>query len=153
MESGEPKGLFRLLDHTADLCLEISGSDLPELFANAILAVYRLLGLPPDATLHAGDHDHEDASFVVAGVDQEDLLVRLLGELLFRAEADGIRFVPSRVSLCGEPGRVELRLNGRWEGFPLSSRYGGREIKAVTYHGAEIRQVQAGFLAHVVLDV
>jgi SHS2 domain-containing protein len=145
----ERKPVFRTLEHTADLRMEIRGRDLPDLFGNAVRALYALLGPPRDAEVPPACGSE---SLLVSGVDLEDLLVRLLGELLYRVESDSTRFWPHHITLGGECP-LELRLVGCWQSFSRATRRGGREIKAVTYHGTEIRGGKGGLRASVVLDV
>lgn len=72
------KERYVLLDHTADLRVEIRGADLPSLFANAGYALFDLI-----ADLSKVE-DSEADEVSVTGDDTEDLLVRWMGELLYR---------------------------------------------------------------------
>ena len=138
---GEP---YRLLDHTADLRVEIRGRDLPELFANAALALFDLL------TDRSRVRDAQRETVSVEGVDPEDLLAEWLREHLFRYHANG--------RLCG---RVETPRVGAtacacttWgETFDAARHEARHEIKAVTYHGLFVREEAEGWVAQVVLDV
>ena len=151
MTDDDPRTVFRLLPHTADLRLEIRGPDLQGLVRNAVAAFNCLLELPPDSGPRRSSSLEE---LVVSGSDPEDALVRLLGELLYRAETEHTRFDLDTLCLVrtGEQA-LEIRLSGDWRPFPPESRQGQLEIKAVTYHGARIRQDGDGMVAEVILDV
>jgi len=141
---------FRLLSHTADLRLEVRGADLPGVFRNAIRALYALLDLPltvrtPPAT--------PGAALRIQALDAEDALVRLLGELLYRAESDRSRIEPESITLRQSAEGVVMEVLGDWHPVPAADGKKRHEIKAVTYHGAGIREVFGGLLAEVVLDV
>ena len=90
------KPFFKELDHTADLGVEIYGQDVEDLFRNAVHALYVLLGFPEttdDTLVRSGQ------TLKVEGQDQEDALVRLLGDLLYRADVEKERFFPEKVFL------------------------------------------------------
>jgi SHS2 domain-containing protein len=110
------------------------------LLRNAALGMFDLLGL------EAPDRASGERELSVEGIDAEDLLVRWLEELLYTLEAE-------RIALWTQ----ELQVR---EGFHLSARVlenpaGSlkKEIKAVTYHGLEVEETEAGLEATLVFDV
>ncbi len=146
------KPFFKELDHTADLGVEIYGQDVEDLFRNAVHALYVLLGFPEttdDTLVRSGQ------TLKVEGQDQEDALVRLLGDLLYRADVEKERFFPEKVFLIrdSETGSVSVRIKGGWQDVSPEDRSGGREIKAVTYHRTEICRSPQGFVARLVMDI
>ena len=152
MTDQDPEKIFRELDHTADLSVEIFGGDLRDLFRNAVQTLYALLGLSTSSTSTAS---LPLETFTVRGQDREDALVRLLGELLSRAETEQEVIIQEELVLeegCDKDG-VHVFIEGRRQTFSEESRQGDYEVKAVTYHDTEIRRVPGGWIARLVLDV
>ncbi len=139
----------RLLSHTADAGFEVWGESLGDVYAEAAVALFALMGEPTTLAPTA------PFDVQVSGVDREDLLVRVLSELLGRFELDGV-FVTSAecVEVKTDPGadsRVGLRCTG---GCVDRDREPGlAAIKAVTYHGLSVREEARGFRARVFVDV
>ena len=142
---GDP-GRYCLLDHTADLRVQVRGRDLPDLFANAGFALFDLL---TDVELVRG-LEPDDVSVAVPGGDREDLLVEWLRELLYRYHASG--------RLCcriESPAVTDTSAAGRtWGEAADPARHRPKhEIKAITYHGLLVREESGGWVAEVVMDV
>jgi SHS2 domain-containing protein len=130
--------LFRWVEHTAELELEIEARSRADVFAEALAAFAELVGdaRGPPAAREVEVEADEDSM----------LLVEWLGELIYLSEAEG--FVPERVaSLQFGEGRLRARV----EGHEGESRY---LVKGVTLHRLELRrQDDGGWGARVVLDV
>ena len=132
--------MFRWIDHTAELELEIEAPSEEAVFAEALAAFAEL----------AGDADGPAASVEVeVEVDGDDhalLLVEWLSELIYLSEAE--RLVPERTtSLNLEGGKLRATVEGR-RGRPRHL------VKAVTLHRLELRRDDmVGWRARVVLDV
>ncbi len=139
----------RLLSHTADAGFEVWGASLGDVYAEAAVALFELMGAPTALA--------PSAAFTVkaSGVDREDLLVRLLSELLARFELEG-RFVTA-ATCAGAAVRADGDLHAalRCEGGRVA-REGGSglsAIKAVTYHGLAVREEPGRVSARVFVDV
>lgn len=139
----------RLLAHTADTGFEVWGPDLTDVYEEAAAALFAAMG-EPRTLAPAGP-------FVVeaSGVDREDLLVRLLSELLGRFELDGVFVTRATCSSLAIPARGDARVVLRCEGGRVDRdrETGLSAIKAVTYHGLAIREEARGFRARVYVDV
>jgi SHS2 domain-containing protein len=130
--------MYRWVDHTGELELEIVAPDERAVFEDAVAALRELL--------EDGSHEADESRELdlVAG-DRATLLAEYLTELLFYAETED--FVPVRV------GRLELdaeRLRATVQG------HRGRPphlVKAVTYHRLSFDRAPEGWRASVVLDV
>jgi len=155
MSKDRPQRFYRETDHTADLRVEIYGRTHHELVLHAVETLYDLLGLPEASEEAAASlPDLEELAF--SGTDGEDLLVRLLGELLAAAVVDRRRWVPRKGS-CRltrhHPTGQALRMDGRWLPLPEEATRWKTEIKAVTYHDATIRKCSGGYVATLVMDL
>lgn len=140
--SGVP---FEIHDHTADIMIRARGADLSELFANALAALYTVIGRL--VTRPSADCE---TTLELRAADREELLHDWLSEALFRFEAQrtvlrGPRFeVIEETRLCArvrcealDPEQSELR----------------REVKAVTYHGLAVEEADGGLACTVIVDI
>jgi SHS2 domain-containing protein len=151
--ASDGKKPFQELEHTADLRVEIRGKDEQDLFRNAVESLYHLLGLP---LVSECETVLPEASLEVRGHDAEEALVELLGELLYRANVENVRFHLHELSVRErgeEGGECRILLSGVWRAFEKRATTGQREIKAVTYHDVHIRRTEEGLSARVVMDL
>ena len=130
--------MFRWVEHTAELELEIEAQSEAGIFAEAVGALTELIG--------EGDGEHVARDVEVEADEPAMLLVEWLGELIYLSEAEG--FVPRRVaSLEVDDGRVRATVEGN-TGKPRHL------VKAVTLHRLSLRpDVDGRWHARVVLDV
>lgn len=131
---------FEELDHTADWKIRVWGKDYAELFRNAALAMYALMGekerTGPDVT----------REIEVEAVDYPSLLVGWLNELLFYSEVHGEIYTDVEVHEIS-PERIRATVRGFVGRTELS------KIKAATYHELDIQETPEGLQATVVFDV
>ena len=131
---------FEELDHTADWKIRVWGNDYADLFRNAALAMYTMMG----KKVRTGPDVQREID--VEAVDYPSLLVAWLNELLFHSEVNEEIYDDVEV-LEISPGRVRARVHGFVGKTELS------KIKAATYHDLEIRETDQGVEATVVFDV
>ncbi len=136
---------FRILEHTADLRVEVRGRSLSELFATAARGMFGELieGDPPEA----GEIERE----VVIALSAPDLLLReWLAELLFLHETEREYYTDFDVEVGDEGGLFALV-----RGVPNAAVQGriAVEIKAVTYHDLLIEETDEGYRAEVIFDL
>lgn len=131
---------FKEIEHAADRAFRVRGHDLAELFTNAALAldsVQAAIGNEAGATAREVE---------VTGIDREALLVNWLNEILYLQEKH--RETYSRFEVLSIS---EQQLRARLHGVPLVTAR--TLIKAVTFHGLELRHSDRGWEAAVVVDV
>jgi SHS2 domain-containing protein len=127
---------FRFVPHTADVAVALSADDAAGLRAAGVAALRELL--VGDADVDARD----ERAVPVRGNDDTERLVHFLQDVLYLFETD--RFVPARATPGGVAG----------EPFDPARHEARPEVKAVTWHLAEVRRGADGRLvATIVFDV
>jgi SHS2 domain-containing protein len=135
----------RFVDHTGDMALEVWAPALPELFDEAVRALFAVI--VDVATVE----ERDEVPVAIAGAaDRDDLLVRFLSELLFLHDARGWLFRAFRVRRIDEHG-----IEGEAHGEPMDPERHAieRQVKAVTYHALGVREDPSGWRATIVLDL
>jgi SHS2 domain-containing protein len=134
---------WRILDHTADVRLEIHGTTLEDLFINAAYALTNLL------TSDVSGSIEDDLTISVEGTDKEELLVAWLREILYHNQVNGFLLLHISNILLSNT-QCEARLYGRSR---KPHEEPEMEIKGVTYHGLTIDQKPDRAVALVVFDI
>lgn len=130
--------------HMADLGLWVRADSDKELFAAAAIALAELM--------YHGSRDGalEWLPFSTGGADQAELMVHLLSEVIYLADAEqrlvtGVQIAElTAANLTARLGVIALDP----ERFSA-----GEPVKAVTYHHASVLQMGGQWEAKVVLDV
>ena len=124
---------FSELEHTSDLCLQVRGHDLKQLFCHAAQGMFSLMQGEP-----AGTPDRLTRVIELDALDVEMLLVDWLSELLYLAEVERVCFDTFEITTI-EPTHLQATTKGRapW-------RF-ARGIKAVTFFDLQVRRNSAGY--------
>ena len=135
---------YKVLDHTADLRIQVTGATLLDLYINAGLALFDLITKSDVGT------EEDNILMTISGEDDTDLLINWLRELLFLFNGKELLVnsiailslenltLTARVGVISyEPDKVEI----------------DREIKAVTYHQAGVKPSPKGYVAHIIFDL
>jgi SHS2 domain-containing protein len=131
--------VYRWIEHTAELELEIDATSREGVFEEALSAYAEL------ARTDAKGGEPTRHVMVVESADPETLLAEWLSELVYLGETAD--FVPERIEeLALRPTSLRACVRGR-RAHPVPL------VKAVTYHGLELRRETDGWHARVVLDV
>jgi len=135
---------YHTFNHTADLGLIITGKNMGDLYANAALAVFDII------TDLARVEAHETRRILVEGGGLEDLLINYLREILYLYNGEHWLLKEIRVVRVDDNA-----LEAEAQGEPLDGRKHEirKEIKAVTYHQAQVRKMKTGWEARVIFDV
>jgi SHS2 domain-containing protein len=137
-------GVFREIEHTADLAIEVTARDLPSLFAVAGEGLYSLIVDPSTVELR------EEILISVTVQQGDELLHAWLRELLGAFNVQG--FVGKTCEMIEVTGRrAEGKLKG--EKLDLARHRFHTEIKGVTYHDFAVWQSSDGWHARIIFDV
>jgi SHS2 domain-containing protein len=131
---------FEEIEHTADWALHIRAKDFEGLLRNAAQGMLELMGIACD------EDGVRERKMEVHGIDRETLLVSWLEEVLYVVERYGVGI-----------GSIELHVSKDTHLVAtineIPSIIPKKEIKAVTYHGLNIRETEHGLEVTIVFDV
>lgn len=134
---------YEILEHTADIGIKITGTSISEIFWKAIYATADLLSggieIQPEI----------ERSFFTKEENMETALVSVLEEIIYFFEKE--LFLPSVFSVNIENDLYEINMKGNI--VSVEDIKNGTEIKAVTYHQLEIKEVGDEYEATVIFDV
>lgn len=142
---------FETFEHTADLGLRITAATLPELYVESGLAFFSLIvenlkTINPTEKLHfqiGRETDCPEEEW------RDNLLVDWLGELLFSFETEHRLFSKFEAKLTDQGLEIDA-----WGETVDPMRHDLElDIKAVTYHGLYVREVDGQFEAEVIIDL
>jgi len=142
-------GTFTVFDHTADVGLDVRAESLEDLMATAGRAMFDQVLEDWPAEVDSRRQVRARPPTGLEG-DLAELLVDWLQELLYRFETE--RLVPLEYDFqCVGPRDVRAEVGfGRFDPAVHRTRL---EVKAVTYHGLQVRQDAGGWSARFILDV
>ena len=135
---------FTLLDHTADLGIQVCGRDLRTLFEVAAKSMMYIMikGKPAEST--------KTFNLSVEGYDLADLMVRWLGEILYLFEGEHKLVTGVDVNAVSH-SRVDATLET--VSFNTNLHEILCEIKAVTFHQIEVIKKDDHWEARIIFDL
>ena len=135
---------FEVLEHTADVGVRVYGGSFAELLKNAALALMSLIAdresVRPD----------EEVSFEAEAETGEELLIKMLSEILYLHEVRKMVFADADLELTDG---YKLRGRLRGEKTDASRHELLQDIKAATYHNLKIERVNDRFMAEIIFDI
>lgn len=130
---------FKVIPHTADLAIEVTGGSMAELLESAMLGFRFLV---------AGEKpfiQNTTEIFSIGALDKESLLVRFLNRLIYLFDTVG--FLPAAVNI--EINGLTLRAEVTGEIFDGTARHC---VKATTYHGLKVAEKNGLLSTQIILD-
>ena len=134
---------FREIDHSGDVGIEASGSDIADLLANVTRGLFAL-------QYHGRVERNVERKIHVESESTEDLVVDWLSEVIAVGGARGELY--SEVSLL-EASERRARGVLRGERFSEAAHEPRFDVKAVTYHGLEVRRRGGVWRVRVIFDL
>lgn len=138
------KDFYKLIDHTADIGLEVESADIEGIFVRSGLAIFDLMfGL---------DSISKRASrgFHIEGDDLRELLVAWLNELLYVYAVENMIFS----DFCDVDLKEQsFKATGLGEKFDPDKHRIEMEIKAATYHGLVLEKINGLWRTKIIFDV
>lgn len=135
---------YTLIDHTADIGIDVFGVTLQELFSNAAFGLFDII---TDLSKVEGKVEYK---LKISGIDREQLLVNWLSELLYLHDVKNL--------LCKDFCIIDIQdtqlsASVRGEVFIEGKHTIKTEVKAVTYHCLSIIQEDHQWKARVIFDL
>lgn len=140
----DTKALYTTLDHTADLGIVVTGTDLEDLFKKAAQSIIEVMFRKRPL------NGIESINVSLDGEDLADLMVRWLGEILYLFDAE--QKIVSDIRIM-KVKRTHLEAILEVAVFHPDHHEIETEIKAVTYHQIEVAQKPDGWSARVIFDL
>jgi SHS2 domain-containing protein len=135
---------YDVIDHTADIGIEVNAATREEIFVRCGLAMFDLMvglgSIAGTATRTVG----------VRGTGPPELLVAWLNELLYLYAVDGMLFCGFTDADLGERSFTAV---GCGERLNTSKHHCEMEIKAATYHDLALIRADDRWIARVIFDV
>lgn len=132
---------YEILPHTADLRIRATGKTIEELFRNSLRGMSSVM-----QSEAGGQRSDVERKVVVASPDTPSLLIDFLAEALASAQVN--REVYSDVEFAEFDDR---HVRATLRGVPVESFE--KDVKAVTYHGIEIKETDNGYEATIIYDI
>ncbi len=139
---------FTFLEHVSDIYVAAYGKSLEEAFENAALAMFEAMTNLKDVSPEV------KVNFVVEGEDEESLLYNWLEELLVKFEVENILFSKFKIHKIEKlNGKLKLEAEALGEHYNPEKHISKVGIKAVTYHGMEIKKENGNVTVKVLFDI
>jgi SHS2 domain-containing protein len=142
------KNDYKVLEHPADIGIEVQGIDIKEAFENAGYGLYDLMF--DSQKIESINNKYVD----LTSYDLESLLVKWLNEILYFFETED--FIGNTISISSIEGKNdEFRLKGRIIGETFSKEKHDFKIgvKAVTFHQLKIQKYDDNITIQVFFDI
>ena len=137
--------LYKLIDHTADMGIEVTGRTKRELFTKAALSLMDIM--VERKRTGAGV---KEKALTVEGSDPADLLINFLREILYLFNGERLVVVSCSIVMLG---KRKLLANIALESYNSKKHLFKTELKAVTYHGLSVEKTKNGWKARIIFDV
>jgi len=133
---------FKLIEHPADIGIEVFGKTIEELFKNSSYALFKIMDIS------IGEKQEKTIKFSLSADTLEELLVRFLNELIYIAQVKN------------KYGKVDIKLTKKQNTYELKCflqgnciKKIGREIKSTTYHNLEIKKEREFYKCSIIFDL
>ena len=124
---------YKILEHTADLKIEIRGSSIEDLFAETALAMMDLM--KPENFQEQEGYTQREIS--LKSLDETTLLIDFMSEILLQANIN--KEIYTKIAF---KEFSSSSLEATLKGVPISEFK--EDIKAVTYHEADVKKNSDG---------
>ena len=135
---------YEFINHTADLGIRVWGESIEELFKNAAYSMFDTI-----ADLNRVELK-KTMKVEIEKEELDELLADWLRNLLYKFNGDRYLLKEFKVETIDTRG---LKAKVKGEKLDLSRHHLKTEIKAVTYHGLEVKKIDRGWEAQIIFDV
>ena len=138
------KKKYEFINHTADVGIKVWGESLESLFENTAYSMFDILTELDEVKVK------ESLGVEIEGKRTDELLADWLRNLLYKFNGEGYLLREFNIEEISKKG---LKAKVRGEKLDLSRHTLKTEIKAVTYHGLEVKKTGPGWEAQVIFDI
>ncbi len=137
----------KFLDHTADVFFVAKANTLPELFEQCGLAV--------EETMVDLSKVLSKQKIKILGEDKEidRLLYDFMDELIFFKDYKQLMFCKFEINIEEKEGKFVLTCFASGEKLDIARHEPKVDVKAVTMHQFEVKKIDKGWQANVILDI
>jgi len=135
---------FTLVKHTADVKIKVRGENLEEIIVDAVRGMNEIL--EPEFLAHTVNVNAKREEIEVDSVDGSALVVDVMSEVLALSQINKMAYDVEAMEVIAKK-KAKLKLRGE----PIEKF--GDDIKAVTYHGAELKEVDGGLEITILFDI
>lgn len=137
----------KFLDHTADVFFVAKANTLPELFEQCGLAV--------EETMVDLSKVLPKQKIKILGEDKEidRLLYDFMDELIFFKDYKQLMFCKFEINIEEKEGKFVLTCFASGEKLDIARHEPKVDVKAVTMHQFEVKKIDKGWQANVILDI
>ncbi len=136
---------YRIIDHKADIKIEIKGKTIEDLFSSAFQGFLDIVVKRKRKKIK----NFERKKIFVEGIDKEEVLVRFLNELIYFVSLKKVPLKIENLKVYEKSLEAEILFSPlNEEFFELRT-----ELKAATYHNLRIEKKGNEFVTEVVFDV
>jgi len=136
--------MFEFFEHTADLGLRVTATDMDGLFRDAAAGLFAMIVEPAP---HG--RPTERRKYEIPGARPDFLMVDWLSELLYVFDTEHLLSGEFEVTVHDRG----LRASAACFGLDSENYRLLREVKAITYHCLKVEQVGDGWLAELIVDI
>lgn len=133
--------MYKIIGHTADLRLKVSAKSEKELFKEALAGMAAILKEKPER------EEKISKEIEVESPDSISLLVDFLNEALYNAYSEKAVFPDAEFEIFSEN-----KLKAKISGYKIKEGF-DEDIKAATYHEAEIKKENGNFAVTLIFDI
>lgn len=139
--------VYRFIEHTADLGIEIEARSFEGLLSDGLLAL-------TDALTDLNRVSVElELPVDLRAPSREDLLVEWLSELVYLFDTKSVLFCQADLEVEPEAGGWHLHGTVRGERYDPDRHEIKTLIKAITYHQLDVTSTTRGWSARVIVDL
>lgn len=134
-------------DHTADIWLEVTGSSLQECIERSLHGLYSIMAQEFEIRSSMDSSETFDAGAL------EILMVDVLSEALFLFDSESSIILSPLIGTSDHGEGGGFILNFKRANCSIPTGKGGMEVKAATFHGAELKEENGTWKGRVLLDI
>ncbi len=131
---------YKIIQHTADIGLELRGKNLEEIFGSALLGMINILN-----PIKISDTIIK-RKINVKSMDISSLIVDFLNEILYFCYTENEFYDKIKFTKISDDSLIAELQGKKCGGF-------GEDIKATTYHGVKIKKEKDDFRVDIIFDV